>query len=209
MKPCLEPLRPATSMTGCCRRFGAWCSKAVFGLFGRRSPASPPALRRLRPADNRRCSGWACAGRPTPARRTSAHCFWVSHRRLSFTTDWRLQETPTVFWLVLAFALWVQRGPAARFAAGAALGLAVVVKGLALLALAVIGVGVPPAPNNGGVIRKPSGLFLNLVLNLTPPLLGRGGLCSSTSRSGTDRTMPSWRGWRRFTASIRCSRIRH
>ena len=43
-----------------------------------------------------------------------------------------LQETPTVFWLVLAFALWAY---GVKWASGAALAVAVVFKGLAIIAL--------------------------------------------------------------------------
>ena len=79
-----------------------------------------------------------------------------------------LQETPTVFWLTLGFLLWAQgRG----LLSGAALGLACVFKGVAVAAGGVLGVGVPPAPNNGGV-RAESKRFL---FRIAPPLLGAGG----------------------------------
>ena len=77
-----------------------------------------------------------------------------------------LQETPTVFWLVLAFALWAY---GIRWAAGAAAGIAVVFKGLAVLALPALLVRVPPTPNNGGARKEP------VFFTLAPPLLGAGG----------------------------------
>ncbi len=82
-----------------------------------------------------------------------------------------LQETPTVFWLVLGFLFWTQgRG----LFAGAALGLACVFKGLAVIALPVLWTaGVPPTPNNGGAREVPRAAFLSA---LTPPLLGAGGI---------------------------------
>ena len=73
-----------------------------------------------------------------------------------------LQETPTVFWLSLGFLLWTQgRG----LLAGMVFGLACVFKSLAVIGLAALGVGVPPAPNNGGV----------RLFRIAPPLLGAGG----------------------------------
>ena len=79
-----------------------------------------------------------------------------------------LQETPTVFWLTLGFLFWTQgRG----LLAGAALGLACVFKGLAVIGLAVLGIGVPPALNNGGVRAESK----RLLFRIAPPLLGAGG----------------------------------
>ncbi len=82
-----------------------------------------------------------------------------------------LQETPTVFWLVLAFALWVRSGRIGSFLSGVSLGTAFVFKGLAGIALPVLLMSpeFPPAPNNGGAIQKRA-------YYLAPPLLGAGGL---------------------------------
>ena len=49
-----------------------------------------------------------------------------------------LQETPTVFWLVLAFAFWAQGARPEKFLLGAALGLACVFKGLAVIGMPVV-----------------------------------------------------------------------
>ena len=62
-----------------------------------------------------------------------------------FCNRMALQETPTVFWLVLAFALWTHPSRASKFASGAAFALAVVFKGLALMTLPVM--LVRPTPN--------------------------------------------------------------
>ena len=78
-----------------------------------------------------------------------------------------LQETPTVFWLVLAFWLWTQGNRIGSFWSGASLALACVFKGLAGIALPVALI-TPPAPNNGGAIQKRA-------YHLAPPLLGAGG----------------------------------
>ena len=92
-----------------------------------------------------------------------------------------LQETPTVFWLVLAFALWVYGGRLGRGLAGVSLGLAIVFKALAIVALPALLAGVPPAPNNGGVGEdRPVGALLAAPsvptrICLAPPLLGDGG----------------------------------
>ena len=82
-----------------------------------------------------------------------------------------LQETPTVFWLVLGFWLWTQGGRIGPFLSGVLLALACVFKGLAVIALPVLLMPpeFPPAPNNGGATR-------NSVSILAPPLLGAGGL---------------------------------
>ena len=83
-----------------------------------------------------------------------------------------LQETPTVFWLVLAFALWSY---GIKWLSGAAVAVAIVFKGLAVIGVLALIVWVPPAPNNGGVREEgaassaPTGSFL------APPLLGAGG----------------------------------
>ena len=81
-----------------------------------------------------------------------------------------LQETPTVFWLVLAFALWAQGERSGKFWSGASLGLAFVFKGLAVITLPVLLMppDFPPAPNNGGA-------RLDTLLRVAPPLLGAGG----------------------------------
>ena len=88
-----------------------------------------------------------------------------------------LQETPTVFWLTLAFLCWTYGARSKMFyaLAGVSLAAALVFKGLA-----VVGVGVllaPPAPNTGGAglregarNRVPRGLSF-----LAPPVLGAGG----------------------------------
>jgi 4-amino-4-deoxy-L-arabinose transferase-like glycosyltransferase len=60
-----------------------------------------------------------------------------------------LQETPTVFWLTLAFALWAYGSYASKFVSGMAFALGGIFKGLALITLPVLLVA-PPAPNNGG-----------------------------------------------------------
>ncbi len=80
-----------------------------------------------------------------------------------------LQETPTVFWLTLGFMLWAY---GIRWAAGAAISLAVVFKGLAIITLPALLVRVPPAPNNGGARKEPGEASYS---TLTHPLLGAGG----------------------------------
>ncbi len=60
-----------------------------------------------------------------------------------------LQETPTVFWLVLAFTLWVHgaRRPVLYVLAGVSMAVAVVFKGLALLAVSgILAAGRKPPP---------------------------------------------------------------
>jgi len=59
-----------------------------------------------------------------------------------------LQETPTVFWLVLAFTLWAYgaRRPTLYALAGLSVGAAAVFKGLALLAVPALVVGEPAPP---------------------------------------------------------------
>ena len=64
-----------------------------------------------------------------------------------------LQETPTVFWLALAFALWAQSGRVTKFLSGASIAIAIVFKGLAIVALPVLLIG-PLAPILGRQIRK-------------------------------------------------------
>ena len=85
-----------------------------------------------------------------------------------------LQETPMVFWLVLAFTLWVYgaRRPALYALAGLSVAVAMVFKGLALLAAPAL--AVPPAPNAGGAGfgRDAPGVMR---LSLAPPPLGAGG----------------------------------
>ncbi len=93
-----------------------------------------------------------------------------------------LQETPTVFWLVLAFTLWVYgaRRPALYAVAGLSVAVAVVFKGLALVA--VPGLMAPPAPNNGGAGRegvgkkRPVGARFIAPSFPAPPALGAGGV---------------------------------
>ena len=87
-----------------------------------------------------------------------------------------LQETPTVFWLVLAFTLWVYgaRRPALYALVGLSVAVAMVFKGLALVAAGAL--LAPPAPNNGGARkegRKPAWAFPGS--SPAPPLLGAGG----------------------------------
>ena len=91
-----------------------------------------------------------------------------------------LQETPTVFWLVLAFTLWVYgaRRPALYALAGLSVAVVMMFKGLALLAVPAL--MAPPAPNNGGVggenrLRPSPGS------SPAPPLLGAGGAILSLS----------------------------
>ena len=87
-----------------------------------------------------------------------------------------LQETPTAFWLVLAFALWVYgaRRPALYALAGMSAAVAMVFKGLALVAAPAL--LAPPAPSNGGARREgamnraPTGRLFPI-----PPVLGAGG----------------------------------
>ena len=97
-----------------------------------------------------------------------------------------LQEMPTVFWLVLGFALWAY---GAKWAAGAMVGIAIVFKGLAIVALPALLVGGSPASKTGEARRgqegaaSPSGQSARSGVNsaplglssLTPPLLGAGG----------------------------------
>jgi hypothetical protein len=69
-----------------------------------------------------------------------------------------LQETPTVFWLVLAFALWASaKGRPGSLFSGVAFGIAVIVKPLALLAL----------PALVWLWRKPSWAVSVLALGMT------------------------------------------
>ena len=78
-----------------------------------------------------------------------------------------LQETPTVFWLVLSWTLWTYGRPWLLALAGAAFGLAVIFKPLALLALpAIIMVPLTPFPGTAGTgrLRPGLGLFLGLLL---------------------------------------------
>jgi len=74
-----------------------------------------------------------------------------------------LQETPTVFWLVLAFALWAYAESAAGrrqavfwVMAGASVGVAIVFKSLAALAIPALlaRTGSPPAPILGNRIKR-------------------------------------------------------
>ena len=83
-----------------------------------------------------------------------------------------LQETPTVFWLVLAFALWTMGSRLGGLLFGASLGVACVFKSLAVIAAPVVLVPpeFPPAPNNGGARASRLRLF-----RIAPPLLGAGG----------------------------------
>ena len=156
--------------------------------------------------------------------------FWLGLRRLwsRQTADWgmlflglappvvfynrlALQETPTVFWLVLSFTLWVygrtegngHKRTLLLLLAGAALAVAITFKALALIALPGFAVGwwkdCPLLPNSGG--RK------KVSVALWPPnYWGRGGRSSFTPCSGTCRTTPNCRAWRRSTGCIRCSR---
>ena len=89
-----------------------------------------------------------------------------------------LQETPTVFWLTLAFALWAYgaKSEGMKWAAGVALAIGMVFKGLAIVALPAVGIGSPPAPNNGGARKERKKERAAAVRSaLTPPLLGAGG----------------------------------
>lgn len=83
-----------------------------------------------------------------------------------------LQETPTVFWLVLAFTLWVYgiRWPALYVLAGLSVASAVMFKGLALLAVPALLATPAPSTGGAGVATRPgAGTFL------APPVLGVGG----------------------------------
>ncbi len=84
-----------------------------------------------------------------------------------------LQETPTVFWLALGFALWAY---GVKWAAGAVVGIAIVFKGLAIIALPALLVRVPPAPNNGGA-RVDRAVLLGSCLAPRPvqTVVGAGG----------------------------------
>ena len=74
-----------------------------------------------------------------------------------------LQETPTVFWLVLAFTLWAYgaRRPALYAVAGLCIAVGIVFKGLALLAVPALLTGeptprqvaAPPETGGGGVLE--------------------------------------------------------
>jgi len=96
-----------------------------------------------------------------------------------------LQETPTVFWLVLAFALWAQGGRLGAFLSGLSLALACVFKGLALVALPVLLIG-PPALQSAPLLRGPilgsqskKGAASSIPTALFPvwlPRIGAGGL---------------------------------
>ena len=98
-----------------------------------------------------------------------------------------LQETPAVFWLALAFMCWAYgaRRPAFYALAGLSVSVALVFKGLAIMAAGAL--LAPPAPNNGGAGEEkkeeegadrekgaassaPTGIS-----SLAPPLLGAGG----------------------------------
>jgi len=99
-----------------------------------------------------------------------------------------LQETPTVFWLVLAFALWAYgaRRPALYALAGLSVAVAMVFKGLALVAVPTLIAG--PGPEGPGYhqVKAPPGLrtlksrsdFHSRVARLfrAGSLLGPGGL---------------------------------
>ena len=92
-----------------------------------------------------------------------------------------LQETPTVFWLTLAFALWVYgaRRPALYALAGASVAVAAMFKGLALVVAGAI--LAPPAPNTGGAGREGVGEVgamkraSTVRFSLAPPVLGAWG----------------------------------
>ncbi len=100
-----------------------------------------------------------------------------------------LQETPTVFWLVLAFALWAYgaRRPALYALAGLSVAVAMVFKGLALVAAGAL-VGAVPGPEGPGYYRmevaprlripQPRRGFHSTVARLfrAGSLLGPGGL---------------------------------
>ena len=55
-----------------------------------------------------------------------------------------LQETPTVFWLVLAFALWTQSGQSRTLLSGVSVAMAIVFKGLAVFSVPLLLIP-PPA----------------------------------------------------------------
>ena len=85
-----------------------------------------------------------------------------------------LQETPTVFWLTLAFTLWAygvseegNRGAVLRGLGGLSAAVGIVFKGLAVIA---VGAGFPPAPNNGGAGKSSAGGSYS-----GSPIIGGGG----------------------------------
>ncbi len=84
-----------------------------------------------------------------------------------------LQETPTVFWLVLAFALWAQAGRLGKLLSGVSLALACVFKSLAVIAVPVLLIG-PPAPILGS--RTGEGEDRASRLSVWLPRIGAGGL---------------------------------
>ena len=86
-----------------------------------------------------------------------------------------LQETPMAFWLVLAFALWVYgaRRPTLYALAGLSIAVAVVFKGLALLAAPAVLAS--PAPNTGGARGNAARLRVFPGFSPAPPVLGAGG----------------------------------
>ncbi len=85
-----------------------------------------------------------------------------------------LQETPTVFWLVLAFWLWTQPGRLGQFLSGVSLALACVFKGLAIIALPVLLLG-PPARILGSHTENSKKSIGSSCL-LWLPRIGAGGL---------------------------------
>ena len=85
-----------------------------------------------------------------------------------------LQETPTVFWLTLAFTLWAysisedgKRRAVLLGLSGLSAAVAVVFKGLAVMAVAAL---VSPAPNNGGAKKRSAGGSYS-----GSPIIGGGG----------------------------------
>ena len=81
-----------------------------------------------------------------------------------------LQETPTVFWLVLAFTLWAYgvRRPALYVLAGISVAVAMVFKGLALIAVPALLGGEEPGPEKPGY----SGMEVALRLRIPQPRRG-------------------------------------
>ncbi len=86
-----------------------------------------------------------------------------------------LQETPAVFWLVLAFWLWAQSGRLGAFLSGASLALACVFKGLAGIVLPVLLIS-PPAPILGSSTDRATDSRLFRLFLIWLPRIGAGGL---------------------------------
>ena len=95
-----------------------------------------------------------------------------------------LQETPTVFWLALAFALWACPSRASKLASGIAFALGVVFKGLALMTLPVLLVAPEPTPAQAPTLPKREGEKAFAEQHSSSSPLGRTRVKSLVTKQG-------------------------